>query len=122
MPENILVVAEQHAGKLNRVSWETLTGAQGIAAQTGWLIEAAVLGQNIGAVAQEIARAKIAKVYALESQALANYTPDAFVAALQQFIGEKKPRLVLMPHTYRVRDFAPQLVAALGRTVVDVNA
>src|SRR5947209_4819443 len=118
MPENILVVAEQHAGKLNRVSWETLTGAQGIAAQTGWLIEAAVLGQNIGAVAQEIARAKIAKVYALESQALANYTPDAFVAALQQFIGEKKPRLVLMPHTYQVRDFAPQLVAALGRGLI----
>jgi electron transfer flavoprotein alpha subunit len=118
MSETILVAAEQHAGKLNRVSWETLTGAQAIAAQTGWTVEAAVLGENVGGVAQEIAKAKLAKVYALESPALAKYTPDAFVAALKQFIGEKKPRLVLMPHTYQVRDFAPQLAAAIDRCLI----
>ena len=118
MPETILVVAEQHACKLNRVSWETLTGAQSIAAATGWQIEATVLGENIGPVASEIAKAKLAKVYTVESAGLAKYTPDAFVAALKQFIGEKKPRLVLMPHTYEVRDFAPQLAAALDRCLI----
>ena len=118
MPETILVVGEQHAGKLNRVSWETIAAAQSIAAETGWVVEAALVGQNIASVTQEIARAKLAKVYALESPALAKYTPDAFVAALQQFIGGKKPRLVLMPHTYQVRDFAPQLASALGRGLV----
>ncbi|MGB9105925.1 MAG: electron transfer flavoprotein subunit alpha/FixB family protein, partial [Terriglobales bacterium] len=46
------------------------------------------------------------------------YTPDGFIAALKQFIGQRQPRLVLMPHTYQVRDFAPQLAAALGRTLV----
>ncbi|HEV2114225.1 MAG TPA: electron transfer flavoprotein subunit alpha/FixB family protein [Terriglobales bacterium] len=118
MPETILVVAEQHGGKLNRLSWETLTGAQAIATETGWQIEAAVLGENIGPIAQEISHAKVTRVYALESPALAKYTPDAFVAALKQFIGTKKPRLVLMPHTYQVRDFAPQLAAALERCLI----
>lgn len=118
MPETILVVAEQHAGKLNRVSWETLAGAQAIAAETGWQIEAAVMGESIGAVAQEIARAKLGKVLAIEAAALAKYTPDAFVAALKQFIGARRPRLVLMPHTYQVRDFAPQLAAALERCLI----
>src|SRR5207248_8362530 len=118
MSETILVVVEQQLGKLNRVSWETITAAQGLASETGCQLDAAVAGQNIDSVAQEIARAKLAKVYALESPALAKYTPDAFVAALQQFVGAKKPPLVLMPHTNQVREFAPQLVAALERCLI----
>jgi electron transfer flavoprotein alpha subunit len=40
------------------------------------------------------------------------------VAALKQFIQQKQPALVLMPHTYQVRDFAPQLATSLGRTLI----
>src|SRR5205085_8414154 len=35
-----------------------------------------------------------------------------------QFIGQRSPQLVLMPHTYQVRDFAPQLATSLGRALV----
>ena len=42
MAETILVIAEQREGKLNRVSFETLTGAQLLGKQTGWTVEAAV--------------------------------------------------------------------------------
>ncbi|HTD24607.1 MAG TPA: electron transfer flavoprotein subunit alpha/FixB family protein [Terriglobales bacterium] len=118
MPETILVVAEQHEGKLNRVSWETIAGAQVIAGELGWQVEAAVVGSGINAVASELAGKKVAKVYAIESPALANYTPDGFAAALKQFISEKKPHLVLMPHTYQVRDFAPKLAASLERSLI----
>jgi electron transfer flavoprotein alpha subunit len=115
---NILVVVEQREGKFNRVSLETLTGAQQIAAQTGWTLEAAVVGNGVSDIANEVAKNKVAKVYAVESPQLARYTPDAFVHALQQFIEQRKPELVLMPHTYQVRDFAPQLTTALGRTLI----
>lgn len=115
---NILVVVEQREGKFNRVSLETLTGAQQIAAQTGWSLELAVLGNGVGEIANEVAKNKAAKVYALESPQLARYTPDAFVHALKQCIEQRKPELVLMPHTYQVRDFAPQLTTALGRTLI----
>jgi len=115
---NILVVVEQREGKFNRVSLETLTGAQQIAAQTGWSIEVAVLGSGVGSIANDVAKNKVAKVYAVESPALAKYTPDAFANALKQFIEQRKPELVLMPHTYQVRDFAPQLTTALGRTLI----
>ncbi len=118
MAETILVVVEQREGKLNRVSYETLTGAQAIAGQTGWTLEAAVVGNGIGEVAKEIAATKLAKVYALESPALAAYTPDGFAYALKQFVAARAPRLVLMPHTYQVRDFAPKLATAVGTTLV----
>src|SRR5512140_1960860 len=112
----ILVIIEQREGKLNRVSYETITAAQTIAADMNWPIEAAVLGKGVASIASEVAGKKLQKVYALESDKLEPYTPDGYAAALKQFISEKQPKLVLMPHTYQVRDFAPQLATALGRT------
>jgi electron transfer flavoprotein alpha subunit len=118
MSDSILVVVEQREGKLNRVSWETITAAQAIAAATGWALEAAVVGSNISAIASEVAAKKVAKVYAVESAKLEPYTPDAFAAALKQIISTNQPKLVLMPHTYQVRDFVPKLATAMGRTVI----
>ncbi len=118
MAETILVLAEQREGKLNRVSFETLAGAQALAKQTGWTLEAAVIGNNIASVAAEVAKTAVAKVYAIEDKALEQYTPDGFVAALKTFIEGKRPKLVLLPHTYQVRDFAPKLAAALGAVLV----
>src|SRR5580698_1303099 len=102
MPDTILVVVEQREAKLNRVSWETLTAGQALAAETGWVHEAAAK--------------KVSKVYAVESPKLEPYSPDAFSSALKQFIEAKQPKLVLMPHTYQVRDFIPKLATAMGRT------
>ena len=118
MADTILVIAEQREGKLNRVSLETITAAQAIAAETGWTVEGAVFGSGIAGIAGEIAAKKLAKVYAIESDKLAKYTPDGVVAALKDFITQKAPKLVLMPHTYQVRDFAPKLATALGRTLI----
>src|SRR5690348_8914388 len=118
MSDTILVILEQREGKLNRVSWETLTGAQSLAAETGWTLEAAVAGNGVGEIAREVASKKVAKVYAVESPKLEPYTPDGMVSALKQLLGQRQPRLVLMPHTYQVRDFAPQLATALGKGLI----
>jgi electron transfer flavoprotein alpha subunit len=118
MSNTILVVVEQREGKLNRVSWETLAAGQALAAETGWILEAVVAGSGVGTIASELAAKKVAKVYALESPNLQPYTPDAFAAGLKQFIKSKQPRVVLMPHTYQVRDFVPKLATAMGRTAI----
>jgi electron transfer flavoprotein alpha subunit len=89
-----------------------------LAAETGWDLEAAVVGSGVGDLAKEVASKKISKVYAIESPKLAPYTPDAFSAGLKQFLESKQPKLVLMPHTYQVRDFVPKLATAMGRTVI----
>jgi electron transfer flavoprotein alpha subunit len=118
MPDTILVVVEQREGKLNRVSWETLTAGQALAVETGWALEAAVVGSGVANFANEVAGKKVAKVYAIESPKLEPYTPDAFVAALKQFLSSHPAKLVLMPHTYQVRDFVPKLATAMGRAAI----
>jgi electron transfer flavoprotein alpha subunit len=123
----ILVIVEQRAGKLNRVSWETIAAGQAIAAQTGWTLEAAAVGSNsngsnsdsrVAAIAGEVAQKKVAKVYAIESASLDPYTPDAFSYALKEFLQKHSAKLVLMPHTYQVRDFVPKLATTLQTTVI----
>src|SRR5271170_7442252 len=118
MADSILVVAEQREGKLNRVSFETIAAAQAISKDTGWPAEIVLAGNGVGALAQELAQKAVAKVYALESPALEAYTSDAYVYALKSFIGEKQPKMVLFPHTYQVRDFAPRLALGLDRTLI----
>jgi electron transfer flavoprotein alpha subunit len=118
MADILLVVAEQREGKLNRVSLETIAAAQAISKDTGWPVEVVLAGNGIGALTQELAGKAVARVYALENDTLATYTSDAYVFALKQFIADKQPRLVLFPHTYQVRDFAPRLALALDKTLI----
>jgi electron transfer flavoprotein alpha subunit len=87
MPDTILVVVEQRESKLNRVSWETITAGQAIAAATGWNLEAAVVGADVASMAAEIAAKKVSKVYAVTSSKLEPYTPDAFSRGTETVAG-----------------------------------
>jgi electron transfer flavoprotein alpha subunit len=118
MADRILVVAEQREGKLNRVSLETLAAAQAIGKETGWTIDVVLAGFHTAPLAQELAAYKVEKVYDLEGPSLEAYTSDAYVHALKTFVANLQPKLVLFPHTYQVRDFAPRMAMALDRTLI----
>ena len=114
-----LVVGEQRGGRLNRATWEAVAAAQ----QTGEPLKIALLGSGAEAAASEIAAAEAAEVIVLEAEALADYTADGYVLALQSLIEQEKPASVFFPHTYQARDFAPALATRLGRALItDVTA
>ena len=118
----ILVVAEQKDGKLNRASWETVAAAQQLSGGST-PITIAVVGQSVAGPATELAAAAVAGVLTVEHAALAAYTTDAFVEALEQVIAQVKPVYVLFPHTYQTRDFSPTLASRIDRALVtDVTA
>lgn len=110
----ILVVAEHGTGKINRASWEAIAAAQ----QAGGPVTIAVLGSGVDALAAELAAAEASEIVVVDAPALENYTADGYVQALSALIGELKPSLVFLPHTYQTRDFAPALAARLGRPLV----
>jgi electron transfer flavoprotein alpha subunit len=118
MSGGILAVLEQREGQWNRMSFETLAAAQQLAAEMSTTAGAAVVGKGIGGLAGELASKRLEKVYAVDHDLLAEYTPDGYAAALRQLIGSAAPALVLFPHTYQVRDFLPKLAASLDRVAV----
>jgi electron transfer flavoprotein alpha subunit len=107
----ILVVMEQAQGAWHRMSFEALAAAQALGSQTGLSVEAAVLGSGIESLAQDLTRFQLQAVILAEHPLLDVYTADGYTAALQQLLAELQPALVLFPHTYQVRDFAPKLAA-----------
>ena len=115
----ILVITEQREGKWNPVSFETFVAAQQMAAaQPGSRVAAAVIGKGVRALADELAADQLAEVLLVEHDLLDRYTPDGFTIALGQAVTQSQPDLVLFPHTYQVRDYAPKLAASLGKGMI----
>jgi electron transfer flavoprotein alpha subunit len=114
----ILVVTERRQGKWNNLSFETLATAQQIAKDTSSAVSALVIGKAVAAFADELAAKDVAEVLSLEHDLLDTYTADGYCVALKQVIESAKPDLVLFPHTYQVRDFAPKLAAILGKGMI----
>src|SRR5262249_25644130 len=114
----ILVITEQRQSKWNHTSFETLAAAQQIAAATSGSVSAATVGNGLDALAGELAAKNVAEVLQIEHDLLESYTPDGFCLALKQVVESSKPDLVLLPHTYQVRDFAPKLAAMLGKGMI----
>jgi len=114
----ILAVTEQRQGKWNNTSFETLVAAQQIAKDTSSTVTALVIGKAVAVLADELAAKNVAEVLRVEHDLLEAYTPDGYSFALKQVIASTQPDLVLFPHTYQVRDFAPKLAASLGKGMI----
>src|SRR5271169_6623989 len=114
----ILLITEQREGKWHKVSFETLAAAQQIAQQTKGALSGVVIGKGVAGLADELAGYHLDEVLLVEHELLEKYTPDGFSLALRQVIESAKPDLVLLPHTYQVRDYAPKLAASLGKGMI----
>jgi electron transfer flavoprotein alpha subunit len=114
----ILLVTEQRDAKWSNVSFETLVAAQQMVQQTKGSLSAAVIGKGVAALTDELAAFQLDEVLLIEHNLLEKYTPDGFAIALRQVIESAKPDLILFPHTYQVRDFAPKLAASLGKGMI----
>jgi electron transfer flavoprotein alpha subunit len=109
----VLVILQRTSADWHRMSWETLAAGQQLAAQIGQSVSAAVVGQ-----AGELVNKKLDRIYTVEHELLATYTADGFTAALEQLIRKIGPSIVLFPHTYQVRDFAPKLATRFKQVLV----
>ncbi len=114
----VLVITEQRDAIWNKVSFETVAAAQQIAVQAGGKLAAVVMGKGVSALAAELAAKKLDEVLLVEHDLLEKYTADGYTHALKQVIAQAQPDMVLLPHTYQVRDFAPKLAASLGKGMI----
>jgi electron transfer flavoprotein alpha subunit len=114
----ILVITEQRQGKWNNISLETLAAAQQIASALSGTVSGVVIGKGGDAFANDLAAKNVREVLQVDHDLLESYTADGYCLALKQVIESVKPDLVLFPHTYQVRDFAPKLAAMLGKGMI----
>jgi len=118
MSQGILVFIEHRNGVLNKTSLEAIAAAQSLASQLQQTVSAVIPGTDVAALAQEIAGYDLVKVMTATNAALADYTPDGYTAAIESVVRQQDPQLVVMPHTYLVRDYAPKLAARFGKSLI----
>jgi electron transfer flavoprotein alpha subunit len=114
----VLVIAEHAGGTLHRMSLEAITAAQQLGTSMQLPVSAAVLGHGVENLARGVAAYALDRIHALDHELLGQYTPDGFVAALEQLIRATQPQYVILPHTYQVRDYAPKLATRFGQVLV----
>jgi electron transfer flavoprotein alpha subunit len=116
MSNGILIFIEHKAGTLNKTSLEAIAAGQKLGSDLGQKASAVVLGSS--SLASEIASYDLEKVISVDDAKLAEYTPDAYAAALEQVVRSVDPAYVIMSHTYLARDFAPKVAARFGKGLI----
>ena len=110
---SILLVAEVQKGKIRDASYELVAMARKLAESSGHDIQGLVLGQGVGELAKEFAGRGGGTVSVVDHEALANYSVDAYAAAVRAAADATSADLVLFSHTPIGWDVAPRIAAAL---------
>jgi electron transfer flavoprotein alpha subunit len=118
MSSGILVFIEHRDGVANKGSLEGIAAAQSLASRLQQPVTAVVLGADVNELAQQVAAYDIQKVVHARNAKLADYTPDGYADAMERVVRQIDPALVLMTHTYLVRDFAPKLAARFAKSLI----
>ena len=114
----VLVVVEHKNGVLGRISLEALAAGQSLGKMLGVDCSAAVLGEGIAPLTDDLSGKALSKVFAVEHPLLKNYTADGYVHALEQVVKKVGAAYVVFPHTYQVRDFAPALATRFQQVLL----
>jgi electron transfer flavoprotein alpha subunit len=115
MSQDIFVVVEHLRGQVADISYVMLAAGRALAQGTGGKVVAALLGHN----AQDLAKGLAAdEVLYLDHASLAEFTPDAYQAALATLIKDQSPRAVLLGSTSIGSDIASSLSAQLGLPLI----
>lgn len=118
MSNGILVFVEHRGGVFSKHSFEAIAAAQDLGSQLQQPVSAVVLGADLSSLAQEVACYDLARVVYANNAKLGEYTPDGYTDAMERVIRQLDPQLVVMPHTYLVRDYAPKLAARFGKSLI----
>ncbi|MEN9935069.1 MAG: hypothetical protein RLZZ387_1648 [Chloroflexota bacterium] len=116
MSNEIWVVIEKSpAGDLlPPIARELLGKGRELAAASGGLLCALVLGSAVAPLAQRAFAFGADKVYVVDDPALAQYTSDAFVGAAAALAKKYQPAVILTGSSFQQRDFSAALAAELG--------
>ena len=114
MAKGVWIVAEQRDGALRKVSFELASTARKLADQLGDEVAAVLCGSGVEAMAAELGKYGVDKVYVADNPALEPYTTDAHAAAVAKVVKENDPAILLLAASAQGKDLAPSVVGKLA--------
>lgn len=115
MTKDVLVFVEQRDGKILPAAMQAISAAQQLAGKTGGRVAAALIGNGLSPLADQLDAAGVATTYFCEADALGKYNAVTYARSLASIIQKADPQIVLLAASFMGRDLAP-------RVAVRVNA
>jgi electron transfer flavoprotein alpha subunit len=114
---DILVFAETTADGVADIALELLGAARSLAAGTGGQVVAVVLGADGAKHAEALSAAD--RILVVDDPQLANFSPEPYLAVLENVVSSETPRAVLIGCTTIGLDVGPTLASKLGAPLVN---
>jgi electron transfer flavoprotein alpha subunit len=109
----IAIWAEQRDHRLMDVSLEVLQKARDLSRPIGGGVSAVLIGEDCGALAEELVEYGASRVFAAEDSRLRLYQSEAYAKVLTRILEDVKPEIVLIGGTTIGMDLAPAVAARL---------
>ncbi len=108
----VWILAEQHDGRVQRVSHELLARGRGLADARKVELTALILGDRLAdAELQELIERGADRIIAVESPALAKFLVEPYAACMLQLLAERRPEIVIAGATSSGRTLMPYVAA-----------
>ncbi|MBN2538638.1 MAG: electron transfer flavoprotein subunit alpha/FixB family protein [Deltaproteobacteria bacterium] len=114
MAKGVWIVAEQRDGALRKISFEIASVARKLADELGDDVNAVLVGSGVEGLAPELAKYGVDKVYIADDPIYANYTTDAYSAAVAKVVKENDASILLLGSSVQGKDLSASLVGKLA--------
>ena len=114
MAQGVMIITEQRDGEIRKISYEVVSEARRLADSLGQGVMAILLGTGIKEKAATLGHYGADKVLVADDPRLETYTPDAYVAVIEQLVKANDPAILLLGASAQGKDLAVRLAARLG--------
>lgn len=112
---NVLVVGEIKDGELKKISREITSAGRKIAKELGGKVETLLIGADAAKFAEEVAAAGADTVITANQ---ADYNGEGYANLISSVVADKKPAVVLLPHSGFGKDYSPRVAVKTGSAIV----
>jgi electron transfer flavoprotein alpha subunit len=113
MAQGVMIFAEVAGGELASIAKEMLGAGRRMADALGEPLQAAVLGHEVQAVAQEAIYHGADSVYVIDDPALEHYQTASYTKAMATLVKQIEPNILLVGISDNGRDLGPRLAFRL---------
>jgi len=115
---DILIILENSQGSLHRMSREAITAAQVLGKKMNLTVGALAFGLKAEEIAETASKYELEEILLVKNDLLDEYSSDGYAEMITQVIGQIEPKLIIVGHTYQVRDVIPKVSARLKRPFI----
>lgn len=112
---DVLVVGELKNGELKKISKELTSAGRRIADSIGGKVHTVIIAESVDAFAGDLKAVGADTIIAAN---LGDFNPEAYANGINAIIQEKKPAVVLMPHSSQGKEYSPRVAIKAGAGIV----